>query len=139
MLPHVNIQYRVHISLNDGTDLHSFLYVSPSLPQTGSLLLEHLLIFLLLQFSIKLSLLHTLRCSKIFSSSITSRGTQPAPPPQQLQAQPVLKRASQEFLHRSSQHSHKSVSKIVLGICKWGAVTEGLCLAVFFGKLKIRI
>ena len=91
MLTGVNIQYRVHISLNDGTDLHSFLYVSPSLPQTGSLLLEHLLIFLLLQFSIKLSLLHTLRCSKIISSSITSRGTQLAPPPQQLQAQPVLK------------------------------------------------
>ena len=68
MLTHVNIQYRVHISLNDGTDLHSFLYVCPSLPQTGSLLLEHLLNVFLLQFSINLSLCHTLRCSKIISN-----------------------------------------------------------------------
>ena len=61
MLTHVNIQYRVHISLNDRTDLHSFLYVCPSLPQTGSLLLEHLLNFVLLQLSINLSLCHTLQ------------------------------------------------------------------------------
>ena len=40
--------------------------------------------------------------------------------------------------HWSSQHSHKSLSR-KLGICKWGAVTEGLRLAVFCGELKISL